>query len=279
MTTSPNERESDPSATPIEFPTSGTTDSSPSAAPQPRRGRPRKTEAEKLAEKTGGKKDLSDRQRRILEVIQDSTVLRGYPPSIREIADAVGLHSTSSVSYHLTQLESKGYLRREDKKPRAFDVRSYKGSSQDPAARPKPGRKSTKDEVLPDGTFKPEATYVPVVGEIAAGNPILAEQHVEAHFPLPEEVVGTGELFLLQVVGESMRDAGILNGDWVVVRSQSVAEFGDFVAAMIDGEATVKEFQKDSEGLWLIPHNEFFEPIPAENAQILGKVTAVLRKV
>ena len=125
----------------------------------------------------------------------------------------------------------------------------------------------------------PTPAFVPVVGRIAAGSPIRAEQNVEAHFPLPEEIVGQGEIFLLQVVGESMRDAGILNGDWVAVRSQNVAEFGEFVAAMIDGEATVKEFQKDSEGLWLIPHNDLFEPIPAEDAQIIGRVVAILRKV
>lgn len=235
---------------------------------QPRRrpGRPRKTEAEKNA--TSGKDKLTDRQRRILEVITDSTVLRGYPPSIREIADAVGLQSTSSVSYHLTQLEKKGFLRREDKKPRAVDVRNFKEN-------PKPAR--TKQAEASDD--QPAATYVPVVGQIAAGNPILAEQNVEAVFPLPSELVGNGELFLLQVVGESMRDAGIFNGDWVVVRSQNVAEFGDFVAAMIDGDATVKEFHKNNDGVWLLPHNDLFEPIPAEEAQILGKVVAVLRKV
>ncbi|HIW95276.1 MAG TPA: transcriptional repressor LexA [Candidatus Corynebacterium gallistercoris] len=255
-----------------------------SSAPKRRPGRPKKSEQEKAADraaKAGKKSRLSDRQRRILEVIQDSTVLRGYPPSIREIGDAVGLHSTSSVSYHLNQLEAKGFLRREEKRPRAVDVRSYTGSEEDQSARRKPGRQPKKKpaQELPDGANMPPATYVPVVGQIAAGNPILAEENVEAHFPLPSELVGNGELFLLQVVGESMRDAGILNGDWVVVRSQSVAEFGDFVAAMIDGEATVKEFQKDAQGLWLLPHNEFFEPIPAEQAQILGKVAAVLRKV
>ncbi len=254
--------------------------------PRRRPGRPKKSEAEKEADRAaaraGKKSRLTDRQRRILEVIQDSTVLRGYPPSIREIGDAVGLHSTSSVSYHLNQLEAKGYLRREEKRPRAVDVRSYSGSDEDIAARPKPGRQVSKpaqSAQLDDGAELPPATYVPVVGQIAAGNPILAEQNVEAHFPLPAELVGNGELFLLQVVGDSMQDAGILNGDFVVVRSQAVAEFGDFVAAMIDGEATVKEFQKDSQGLWLVPHNELFEPIPAEDAQILGKVAAVLRKI
>lgn len=242
--------------------------------PRPRRGRPKKSEADKKAEQAGGRKQPTERQRRILEVIQNSKSLRGYPPSIREIADAVGLQSTSSVSYHLNQLEQAGYLRREDKKPRAVDVRQYEKKD-----RKAPGRKPSAP--VPDSTENnlPSATYVPVVGQIAAGNPILAEQNVEAHFPLPDELVGDGELFLLQVVGDSMHDAGILNGDWVAVRSQSTADFGDFVAAMIDGEATVKEFHKDSDGLWLLPHNDLFEPIPAEHSQILGKVVAVLRKV
>lgn len=253
-----------------------------SPSPRPKLGRPPKSEADKRAEKQaqkdGKKPALSTRQRRILEVIRDSTVIRGYPPSIREIADAVGLHSTSSVSYHLTQLEKRGYLRRDGKRPRAVDVRSFDGGQLPAQTKPTP-QAATPPPTSDEGQLMPEATYVPVVGQIAAGAPILAEQNVEAHFPLPQELVGSGELFLLQVVGESMHDAGIFNGDWVVVRSQAVAEFGDFVAAMIDGEATVKEFQKDADGLWLIPHNPLFEPIPAEESTILGKVAAVLRKI
>lgn len=240
---------------------------SPQQQPRKKAGRPRVSAEDKLAS-SRNKDSLSTRQRRILEVITDSTVLRGYPPSIREIAEAVGLQSTSSVSYHLTQLEEKGFLRREDKKPRAVDIRNFK---------PSPQRQSSPTtHTHPD--MQP-ASYVPVVGHIAAGSPILAEQNVEAVFPLPQELVGNGELFLLQVVGESMRDAGIFNSDWVVVRSQKVADFGDFVAAMIDGEATVKEFHKDGDGLWLLPHNDLYEPIPAEEAQVLGKVVAVLRKI
>lgn len=241
------------------------------STPQPARrrpGRPRKTDAEKRATALG-KPELSSRQQRILEVITDSTVLRGYPPSIREIAEAVGLQSTSSVSYHLTQLEKLGYLRREDNKPRAVDIRNFKKA---PTAQPKPSPATTSEQ-------QPQPSYVPVVGQIAAGTPILAEENVEAVFPLPHELVGNGEIFLLQVVGESMHDAGIHNGDWVAVRSQHVAEFGEFVAAMIDGEATVKEWHKDDDGLWLLPHNDYFNPIPAEDAQILGKVVAVLRKI
>lgn len=222
-----------------------------------------------------GREKLSERQRRIMDVIKDATRFRGYPPSIREICDAVGLNSTSSVSYHLRELERKGYLRREDNKPRAVDIRDFE---EDTSSRPGP-----KPATAPAPTTAPEGmpspSFVPVVGQIAAGSPILAEEHVEAHFPLPQELVGGGELFLLQVVGESMRDAGIFNGDWVVVRSQKVAELGEFVAAMIDGEATVKEFQQDDSGTWLIPHNELFEPIRGDNADILGRVVAVLRKI
>lgn len=218
---------------------------------------------------------LSDRQRRIMDIIKDATRFRGYPPSIREICDAVGLHSTSSVSYHLRELERKGYLRREDNKPRAVDIRDFEDET-DTRPGPKPVASPAPS---PDAEGMPSPSFVPVVGQIAAGAPILAEEHVEAHFPLPQELVGGGELFLLQVVGESMRDAGIFNGDWVAVRSQKVAELGEFVAAMIDGEATVKEFQQDSNGTWLIPHNEMFEPIRGDNADILGRVVAVLRKV
>lgn len=218
-----------------------------------------------------GREKLSDRQRRIMDVIKDATRFRGYPPSIREICDAVGLNSTSSVSYHLRELERKGYLRREDNKPRAVDIRDFEDET---VSRPGP-----KPASPPGSEGMPAPSFVPVVGQIAAGSPILAEEHVEAHFPLPQELVGSGELFLLQVVGESMRDAGIFNGDWVAVRSQKVAELGDFVAAMIDGEATVKEFQKDGSGVWLLPHNDLFEPIPGDNADILGRVVAVLRKI
>ena len=262
----PKKKNDDPSVAPLS--------PVPDSISRPRRGRPKKSEADRRAEQAGGRKQPTERQRRILEVIQNSKSLRGYPPSIREIADAVGLQSTSSVSYHLNQLEQAGYLRREDKKPRAVDVRQYEKKD-----KKSPGRKTSTPPTSRTEENLPSATYVPVVGQIAAGNPILAEQNVEAHFPLPGELVGNGELFLLQVVGDSMRDAGILNGDWVAVRSQSTAEFGDFVAAMIDGEATVKEFHKDSDGLWLLPHNDLFEPIPAEHSQILGKVVAVLRKI
>lgn len=213
-------------------------------------------------------KTLTDRQRRILEVIQDAVVLRGYPPSIREIGDAAGLQSTSSVAYQLKELEKKGFLRRDPNKPRAVDLRHL----------PRTGRKSNKQDAnVPEEAAAPR--YIPVVGQIAAGNPILAEENVTEYFPLPSELVGDGDLYLLQVVGESMRDAGILDGDWVAVRTQPVAEEGQFVAALIDGEATVKEFHQDSTGVWLLPHNDAFSPIKGDEAEIMGLVVSVFRKL
>ncbi|MHC9939892.1 transcriptional repressor LexA [Corynebacterium diphtheriae] len=221
---------------------------------------------------------LSERQRRILEVITDAVSLRGYPPSIREIGDAAGLQSTSSVAYQLKELEKKGYLRRDPNKPRAVDVRALP----DPIpSKPghKPGPKKSSVAISPDPAETSPTSFVPIVGSIAAGNPILAEENVDGYFPFPSEIVGDGDLFMLQVEGESMRDAGILHHDWVVVRSQPVAEQGEFVAALIEGEATVKEFHSDSSGVWLLPHNDAFDPIPAEHAEIMGKVVSILRKL
>lgn len=215
---------------------------------------------------------LSPRQKRILEVITDAVLLRGYAPSIREIGDAAGLQSTSSVAYQLKELEKKGFLKRDPNKPRAVDIRHLEA-----ATGKTPRREQSESPNVPEDASAPN--YVPVVGQIAAGSPILAEQEVEAYFPLPSELIGEGELYMLQVVGESMRDAGILHGDWVVVRSQPVAEEGEFVAAMIEGEATVKELHKDSSGVWLLPHNEEFDPIPGNDAQIMGKVVSVFRRL
>ncbi|MEX3503848.1 transcriptional repressor LexA [Corynebacterium sp. LK2510] len=212
---------------------------------------------------------LSDRQRRILEVIRDAVVLRGYPPSIREIGDAAGLQSTSSVAYQLKELEKKGFLRRDPHKPRAVDLRHL------PEATKAPSRAKAKAVDTPEDASA--ARFIPVVGQIAAGSPILAEQNVESYLPLPGDLLGDGELFMLQVVGESMRDAGILDGDWVVVRSQPVAEEGEFVAALLDGEATVKEFHRDSTGVWLLPHNDAFSPIKGDESQIMGRVISVFR--
>src|SRR5689334_18902877 len=211
---------------------------------------------------------LTERQRTILEVIRTSVTTRGYPPSIREIGDAVGLTSTSSVAHQLRTLERKGYLRRDANRPRAVDVRAVDDPSRQPV---------TTDVAGSDAL--PVPTFVPVLGRIAAGGPILAEEAVEDVFPLPRELVGEGSLFLLKVVGDSMVDAAICDGDWVVVRQQNVADNGDIVAAMIDGEATVKTFKRAGGQVWLMPHNPAFDPIPGNDATVLGKVVTVIRKV
>ena len=211
---------------------------------------------------------LTQRQRTILEVIRSSVTTRGYPPSIREIGDAVGLTSTSSVAHQLRTLERKGYLRRDPNRPRAVDVRTPVEIA---------GPVVVTDVAGSDAL--PEPTYVPVLGRIAAGGPILAEEAVEDVFPLPRELVGEGSLFLLKVVGESMIDAAICDGDWVVIRQQNVADNGDIVAAMIDGEATVKTFKRTRGQVWLMPHNPLFDPIPGNDAAILGKVVTVIRKI
>ncbi len=222
-------------------------------------------------------KQLTDRQRRILQVIRDAVVLRGYPPSIREIGDAAGLQSTSSVAYQLKELERKGFLRRDPNKPRAVDVRTLT-IDELPKAGPKPKKKTDAVTQLHENAST--ASFIPVVGSIAAGNPITAEENITSYLPLPEEIVGSGDLFMLKVIGESMRDAGILDGDYVVIRSQKVAEQGEIVAAMIEGEATVKEFFKDESGLWLLPHNDSFSPIAVTpDTEVLGKVVSVIRKV
>jgi repressor LexA len=208
---------------------------------------------------------LSDRQTKILDYIRYVTKVRNYPPSVREIGEAVGLLSTSSVAHQLSTLQKKGYLRRDPNRPRAVDVRM-----------PEPEEPSISAE---EAAERPTPAYVPVVGQIAAGQPILAEESVEAVFPLPRELVGDGTLFLLKVSGDSMIDAAIADGDWVVVRQQPVAENGDIVAAMIDGEATVKTLRRRDGHVWLIPHNPAYPPIPADNASVLGRVVAVLRKL
>ncbi|MGW0249463.1 transcriptional repressor LexA [Nocardia goodfellowii] len=218
--------------------------------------------------------DLTVRQRKVLEVIRTSVAERGYPPSIREIGDAVGLTSTSSVAHQLRALERKGYLRRDPNRPRAVDVRGL-----DDTVRSVTSLHGADHEADSGDAARPTPTFVPVLGRIAAGGPILAEQAVEDVFPLPRELVGDGSLFLLKVVGQSMIDAAICDGDWVVVRQQNVADNGEIVAAMIDGEATVKTFKRTGSDVWLLPHNPLFEPIPGNDARILGKVVTVIRKV
>lgn len=215
---------------------------------------------EVVADETGAPVVLTPRQRKVLRYIRESVARRGYPPSVREIGDAVGLKSPSSVAHQLNTLEKKGLLRKDPNRPRAVDIRPVEETTEEFQNRPTP-------------------SYVPIVGRIAAGGPILAEQHIEDVFPLPRELVGDGTLFLLRVVGESMIDAAIADGDWVVIRQQATAENGDIVAAMIDGEATVKTFRRRDGHVWLIPHNAAFEPIPGDEATVLGRVVALLRKV
>jgi len=210
--------------------------------------------------------DLTARQRRILEFIREWVEAHGYPPSVREIGEAVDLVSPSSVAYQLKELERKGYLRRDPNRPRAVDVR------------PPTEVFDTEDEEA-KRALRPTPAYVPVVGRIAAGGPILAEQAIEDVFPLPRELVGEGTLFLLQVKGDSMLDAAICDGDWVVVRQQPTADNGEIVAAMLDNEATVKTYRRRDKHVWLLPQNPAFEPIPGDDATILGRVVAVLRRI
>jgi repressor LexA len=208
---------------------------------------------------------LPPRQRAVLEVIRAWVERVGYPPSVREIGEAVGLTSTSSVAYQLKALERKGYLRRDHNRPRAIGVLPPDADAAQLAAA--------------DDSQVPTPAYVPVLGRIAAGGPILAEQAVEDVFPLPKEIVGEGSLFLLKVAGDSMINAAIADDDWVVVRQQSVADNGEIVAAMIDGEATVKTYKLRDGHVWLLPQNDAYEPIAGDEATILGKVVAVLRRL
>jgi repressor LexA len=233
-----------------------------------RTGTTRRSAADKP--RTRRRKNLSDKQRAILEVIQRSVSQRGYPPSMREIGDAVGLASLSSVAHQLGQLELSGYLRRDPNRPRALEVLIDL-----PAATGRSEDATDLETSIPVG----DATMVPLVGRIAAGVPITAEQQIEEVFPLPRQLVGNGELFMLKVQGESMIDAAICDGDWVVVRQQKDAENGDIVAAMLDGEATVKVFRQRDGHTWLLPRNSAFEPILGDFAEVVGKVVAVLRTV
>jgi repressor LexA len=220
------------------------------------------TPAKKITELPDGPADqngLTPRQLKILQVIKTAVEDQGYPPTMREIGEKAGLSSTASVTYQLQILEEKGWIRRDASRGRAIEITL-------------PGQ---------DGEAAPQdkTRLIPLVGRIAAGNPILAEQEVEEVLPLPESIVGKGDLFLLQVKGDSMIDAAICDGDYVVIRSQKNCEKGEIVAAMIDGEATVKTWSKKDGHFWLLPANDDYAPIPADNAEILGKVTAVLRSL
>jgi len=204
--------------------------------------------------------ELTARQISILDFIKTATESQGYAPSMREIGDAAGLNSPASVKYQLDILEEKGFIRRDENRGRAMEV------------------------VLPDhiaGESAPtdKTRFIPLVGSIAAGVPITADQQVEETLPLPESLVGKGDLFMLKVKGESMINAAICDGDYVVVRQQKDAQNGDIVAAMIDGEATVKTFSRKGGHIWLLPANDDFAPIDGDTCEVLGKVTAVLRSI
>jgi repressor LexA len=214
---------------------------------------------------------LTPRQSKIIQVIEDSVQRCGYAPTLREIGAAAGLASTSSVSHHLSRLEKKGYLSRGAGRPRTAVVR--------PASAPASAAQANQADGGIDGR---RVAHVPLVGRIAAGRPILAEHSAEDVFPLPRQLVGEGELIMLQVVGDSMINAAIADGDWVVVRPETDVENGDIVAATIDGaevEGTVKTFKRADGHVWLMPHNPHYAPILGDEATIVGKVVAVLRRV
>ncbi|MEV0108073.1 transcriptional repressor LexA [Nocardia sp. NPDC050799] len=204
---------------------------------------------------------LPERQRRILAAIREWVVRHGYPPNTRQLGDAVGLRSPSSVSRHLKSLEEKGFLRRGDGVSRPMDVRLFLNARAvaEPAAR--------------------DAVAVPVVGDIAAGTPILADEHTDDVLTLPRELVGRGTVFGLRVRGDSMVDAAICDGDIVVVRRQPDAQTGEIVAAMLDGEATVKVFRRRAGHVYLEPRNPAYQVIDGDHAVVLGKVVSVMRRL
>ena len=213
--------------------------------------------------------NLSQMQERILEFIIRSKDQSGYTPSLREIGDEVGLKAVSSVKYQLEQLKDAHYISFDANTARAIRVLIEPEGLYD-------GQAAQSDNPTPFG----EAAMVPMVGRIAAGIPITADQNVEEIFPLPRQLVGKGDLFLLKVVGESMIDAAICDGDWVVVRLQSTAENGDIVAALLpDGDATVKVFKQTNGHTWLLPRNSTFDPIDGTHAVIMGRVVSVMRAV
>ncbi len=243
---------------------------------------------------------LTERQKLIYQAIRTATLAKGYSPSIREIGDSVGLKSTSSVAYQLKILEEKGFLRREPHTPRAFNIRSLDSATNSHASSRTSTAASAQKEPESVAAHSPESrefnsvqlVYVPVLGAIAAGSPTIAEENIEEYLPFPQTLMPDGELFALKVQGVSMTTAGILDGDWVVVRQQSEAHNGDIVAASFEGDgdnldATVKEYFIDhAQHRWLIPHYpedyDGFEETSrrsADNARILGKVVSVFRSL
>ena len=216
---------------------------------------------------------LTARQQKILDAIRTEIEQKGYPPSMRQIGDMVGLASLSSVTHQLGRLETMGYIRRDPKLPRAIEVLEENGVGIH-------GSSSSSLPELPNFEVGDEDLVpVPLVGRIAAGGPITAEQSVEDVLALPRQLVGSGKLFMLKVKGDSMIDAAICDGDWVVVREQHTADNGDIVAALLDDEATVKVFRQVDGHTWLMPRNSNYEPIMGDRATVMGKVVSVLRSL
>jgi repressor LexA len=205
------------------------------------------------------RRDLTDRQREILDFIKAEMRRKGYPPTVRDIGQAVGLSSSSTVHSHLAALEAKGLIKRDPSKPRALEVIGH-----------------DRETVV---TTMRGVRELPVIGAVAAGTPMLAEENIEGTIPLPTEVVREDSTFVLRVKGESMIGAGIFDGDFVVVRQQPTAENGDIVVALLEDEATVKRFFRESDRIRLQPENESMEPIYVRDVTILGKVVAVFRRM
>jgi len=203
--------------------------------------------------------DLSTKQLEILNYMKMEINKKGYPPSVREICEAVSLRSTSTVHGHLAKLEDKGYIRRDPTKPRAIEILS--------------------NDTFNDFSYKKEMVNVPIIGKVTAGQPILAVENIEDTFPLPIEFIDNGNTFILKIKGDSMIEAGILNNDYVVIRQQSFAANGDIVVALIDDEATVKRFYKENDHIRLQPENSLMDPIILNDVTILGKVIGVFRKL
>ncbi len=197
---------------------------------------------------------ITEKQTEILEYIKECVLKKGYPPSVREICEAVHLKSTSSVHSHLETLEEKGYIRRDPTKPRTIEI--------------------IDEEFNP---VRRELVNVPLIGTVAAGQPILAEENISDYFPIPADVLPNADIFMLEVKGDSMINAGILNGDKVIVRIQNTAENGDKVVALLDDSATVKTFYKEKDRFRLQPENDSMEPIFSDSIQILGKVIGIFR--
>ena len=201
--------------------------------------------------------DLSSRQIQILNFIKSELLSKGYPPSVREIGKAVGLSSSSTVHAHLAQLEAKGYVRRDPTKPRAIEILDSYNSD------------------FP----KKEIANIPVIGKITAGEPILAVENIQDTFPIPVDFLGNGEFFILTVSGDSMIEAGINDGDYVIIRKQNHCQNGDIVAALLEDEATIKRFYKEKDWIRLQPENSSMDPIIASDVVIVGKLVGLYRKI